>query len=178
MKTDCYLLLNELKEITKQNLQHATGFQSLSNEQLNYKPSPQSWSMLQCLEHINYYAVFYHPHLKKNILASTAEAETFKSGFLGNYLVKMVIPSGNSKKMKTFKSMDPSSSVLSVDVLERFIESQEEMLDLIERAYKINLNKGKIPVTFAKLIKLKTGDTLRFMVYHNKRHIAQALRLV
>ncbi|WP_297332571.1 DinB family protein [Flavobacterium sp.] len=177
MKTDSYLLLNELREITKLNLQSVTGFKSLSNEQLNYKPFSQSWSILQCLEHLNYYAAFYHPYLKKSILTSTAEAETFKSGFWGNYLVKMLIPGSNSKKMKTFKSMDPSRSVLSGDVLERFIESQKEMLDLIEKAFEINLNKGGIPVTFTKLIRLKTGDTLRFMVYHNQRHITQALRL-
>jgi hypothetical protein len=179
MKTDSYLLLNELKEITKQNLQSAAGFKSLSKEQLNFKPSPQSWSILECLEHLNYYTAFYYPYLQDKVNGNTAKkTEIFKSGLLGNFLVNMVIPGGNPKKIKTFKSMDPSLSVLPSGVLERFTESQEEMMGFIEKAYNVNLNKGGIPVTFTKLIKLKTGDALRFMVYHNQRHIAQALRLV
>jgi hypothetical protein len=51
-------------------------------------------------------------------------------------------------------------------------------MDYIQKASKSNLNKKNIPVTFSRFIKLNPGDTLRFMAYHNQRHIAQAMRNV
>ncbi|MGB3549023.1 MAG: hypothetical protein WBA17_18760 [Saprospiraceae bacterium] len=38
------------------------------------------------------------------------------------------------------------------------------------------MNRTKTAVSITKLIRLRLGDTLRVVVYHNQRHVAQALR--
>ena len=39
-------------------------------------------------------------------------------------------------------------------------------------------NKTRIPISINKWIKIKLGDTFRFVIYHNERHIQQAKRVL
>jgi hypothetical protein len=34
---------------------------------LNYKPQEDQWSMLECLQHLNFYGDFYIPEIKQRI---------------------------------------------------------------------------------------------------------------
>jgi len=78
--------------------------------------------------------------------------------------------------MKTPKEMNPIGSTLSKETLNKFISDQHDMISLLENAVKVNINKTKTSISISKLIKLKLGDTFRFVIYHNERHILQALR--
>ena len=78
--------------------------------------------------------------------------------------------------MKTPIEMNPIGSVLSKETLCQFIIDQHAIISLLEDAKSISLNKTKTAISVSKLIKLKLGDTLRFVVYHNERHMVQALR--
>jgi hypothetical protein len=66
------------------------------------------------------------------------------------------------KKMSAPKNHHPVNTLDSDIVLSEFINQQEKMISLLEEARKINLEKAKIPISIAKLIKLKPGDTFRF----------------
>lgn len=178
MKTNSYNLLNELLQITRQNIEAVKSLQNLDDSKLNYKPSPEKWSILECLEHLNRYFDFYLPEIKKALDNPTDAKEYFRSGLIGNMLVNMVIPKPDGKKMKTFTSMNPTGSILDRQVLSINMENLQIFVDYIQKASKSNLNKKNIPVTFSRFIKLNPGDILRFMAYHNQRHIAQAMRNV
>jgi hypothetical protein len=100
----------------------------------------------------------------------------FKSGRIGNYFVNMISAS-NSKKIKATKNMDVTGSELNLSTLNQFIKQLEWLESLLEKAEKVDLNKVKTSISLTKLIKLRLGDTLRFLVYHNERHILQAKRI-
>ena len=178
MKTDSITLLNHLTAIAQSDLSHVTTIQKLTSNQLNYKPNPGAWSILQCLEHLNRYAAFYLPEIEKAVSQNTIPSLVFKSGILGNMLVSMVIAKEGGKKMKTFAAMDPQDMQLGPNVIALFIANQQRLINALTTARNTNLNKGKIPVTFTKLLRLNTGNALRFTVYHNQRHVQQALRNV
>lgn len=179
MKTSNKELLDKLIDITRHNINAAEHLKQLPLETLNLKPNATAWSALECLEHLNLYSNFYLPELQQKITANTKNAPVyFKSGIIGNLLVNMVIPKENTKKMKTFGTMNPNNKPLDSTVINTFLLDQEVLLALLTNSYTTNLNKIVIPVTFSKLIKLKIGDTLRFMVYHNQRHVQQAVRVV
>jgi len=177
MKTDSTILLQELLGIAKQDKQSVINLQKLSDAQLNYKPSPERWSILECLEHLNLYAAFYLPKIEKAVSKEQSPRQIFKSGFFGNKLVNMVKPVERSKKIKTFKAMDPDGKIVTHEVLNSFLDNHKILISLIEKAADTNLNKAAVPVTFTSLIKLRTGDALRFMVHHHQRHIKQALHI-
>ena len=179
MKTSNRELLDKLIAVTKSNINAVQHLKQLPAETLNFKPHATAWSALECLEHLNLYSDFYLPQLEKKITYHTKTTPAyFKSGLIGNILVNMVIPKEGAKKMKTFTAMDPNNKPLNNTVIDSFLQDQEILLTLLTKSYSINLNRITIPVTFTKLLKLKIGDTLRFMVYHNQRHIQQAVKVV
>lgn len=174
MKTKSETLISELIEITRQNLNFAESLKAKSNNQLNWKENPESWSILECLEHLNLYGDFYLPEIEKTIDNAKSKSEpVFKSGLLGNYFAKSMLPKEKLNKMKTFKDKNPLNSHLDSKTIDRFMNQQIKMLDLLDKARTISLNKEKTPITLTKLIKLKIGDTFRFVINHTIRHIKQ-----
>lgn len=169
------VLLNDLIERTKQVLNRAKEYNQLTLEELNYKTNPENWSILECLEHLNLYGDFYIPEISKKItLTKSKPATIFKSGLLGNYFAKMMLPKEQPNKMKTFKDKNPIGSHLNKTAIDRFIGQQKRMLYLLNEGRQVNLNKVKTGITISSWIKLKLGDTFRVVIYHNQRHIVQA----
>lgn len=175
MKIITTKLIGELIEKTITNIRKAEQFKALSDEDLNYRESIDTWSILECIEHLNIYGDFYNPEIKACIQkAKSAPAEYFKSGFIGNYFVNLIKPKDKLNKMKTLKVNNPIGSCLDKSVINRFINQQNECLELIEHSKHINLTKTKTAISISKLIKLRLGDTLRFITAHNERHVMQA----
>jgi len=172
-------LVQDLMEKTRINIKQAEKFRSLSKEQLNQRMEKDSWSILECLQHLNLYGDFYIPEIKSRIEHSkTQPKKDFKSGMLGNYFANMMSPKEHLNKMKTFKDKNPIGSALDASTIQRFIAQQEQLLNLLDQSRKVDLNKTKTSISISKLIKLKLGDTFRFVIYHNDRHIAQANRIL
>jgi len=168
-------LIQDLIERTRININQAENFKTLSTEKLNWRPENDRWSILECFEHLNLYGDFYIPEIKKRIKNSkTQPQENFKSGILGNYFAKSMLPKERLNKMKTFKDKNPLGSKLDKTTIERFISQQEQILSLLDKSREIDLNKTKTAISISKLIKLKIGDTFRVVVYHNERHLVQA----
>ncbi|MCX8524557.1 DinB family protein [Chryseobacterium formosus] len=177
MKIPTLQLIHELKKITEENIHFAETLLNQSEEKLNYRLSEKSWSILECIEHLNRYGKFYIPEINKRIKNSdTKTTEIFSLGVLGNYFAQSMIPKENLNKMKTFKAMNPIHSKLDKSVLNEFISQQKQMIQLLNEAKNIDLNKVKTSISISNLIKLKLGDTFRFVIYHNLRHIEQAKR--
>jgi len=194
MKIGSEELINDLKLRTEKVLIQAEKFLSLTNDELNFRTSPESWSILECMEHLNLYGRFYLKEIQNRITENPKKSDQiFKSGFLGNYFANSMLPPASTsrlalnnrssastskskkmKKMKTFANMNPINSSLDKRVLEEFIQQQYDMLRLLDGAKNSNLNKIKCGITITKLLKLKLGDTFRFVIYHNERHLLQA----
>lgn len=178
MKIKSIALIDDLISRTKQVLNQAEQFNQLTSEQLNWKAHSKSWSILECLEHLNRYSHFYHPEIKQRLQATpyTQALEYFNSGWLGNYFAESMLPREKLNKMNTFKSMNPLGSALDHAVIDTFIRDQKQLLNLLDQARKVNLQKVKTAVSISKWIKLRLGDTFRVLIYHNQRHIVQANR--
>jgi hypothetical protein len=109
--------------------------------------------------------------------AATREHGSFevKSTWLGKKFIAMMHPD-NQKKLKTFARMNPSNSNLTKAVLNEFLKHQNDLLDALKNISNANLNKGRIPVEFFKLIKLSLAEALQFVIVHEQRHVNQAMR--
>src|SRR5690606_4322138 len=175
---DSTQLLEKLSAMKKSNLAEALNFQQLTVEQLNKRGTAGGWTILECIEHLNLYGDFYIPEIKNRISqAKHKPSESFKSGIMGHYFAKMMLPKENLKKIKTFKSMDPIHKSLGTNVLDKFINQQKEILEILETAKNVNLTKTKTSISISKWIKLRLGDTFQVLIYHNLRHIMQAKKV-
>lgn len=175
MKIKSEELIQDLIERTRLNLNHAEKFKVLEESILNFKSDNDSWSILECFEHLNLYGDFYIPEIRKKMEASNdGPSATFKSGLLGNYFAKSMLPKEKLNKMKTFKDKNPRGSSLDKSAIEKFIEQQNQMLVLLKDSRGVNLTKIKTGITISNWIKLRLGDTFRVVIYHNDRHMVQA----
>jgi hypothetical protein len=173
------LLIQDLVKLTQENRREALAFKDLSDEVLNFKQDAETWSVLECIEHLNRYGDFYIPEISKRLNKSKYPKSTnFKTGWLGNYFAKSMLPKEKLNKIKTFGSMNPNNSTLDRGVLDKFIRQQDALIDLLEQAKITNLTKIKTAISISKWIKLRLGDTFRVVINHNLRHIVQAKRCV
>lgn len=178
MKIPSEKLILELIETTRQNLNFAELLKASTDEELNWKEAPESWSILECLEHLNLYGDYYLPEIERKLIEGKTRGERqFKSGILGNYFAQMMLPKEKMSKMKTFKDKNPLNSNLDRKVIDRFINQQIKMIDLLKRSRQRNLNKEKISTSLARWLKLSLGDSFRVVIYHNIRHMEQIRRI-
>ena len=172
-------IISGLIAMTKDHVNYAKELLKISEDKLQSKQSSKSWSVLECLEHLNMYASFYNREISEKMIASSLPfSETFKSTYLGNKFANDMLPKEGIKTMNTFKSKNPNQSTLDKEtVLLTFIKLQETLLQLLETAKHKNLDKVKTRTTLP-IIKFKLGDTFRFVIHHNERHIVQAKKVL
>ena len=174
MKTSSEMLILELIETTRQNLNFVEVLKQKKEDELNWKEYIYSWSIFECLKHLNLYGDFYIPEIEKTILNSKHKCEIeFVSGFLGNYFAESMLPKQKLNKMKTFKDKNPLNSILDRKVIDEFIAQQMKIIDLLNKSKNVSLNQNNVNITLTKWIKLKLGDIFRIVVNHNFRHIKQ-----
>ncbi|CAI8869734.1 DinB family protein [Chryseobacterium sp. IT-36CA2] len=179
MKISTSELLNELRNRTEGHLHFAEMLSLKTENDLNFRTSAESWSTLECLEHLNRYGDFYITEISRNISSANKSPQSyFKPGILGNYFAKSMLPKEKLNTMKTLKAMNPINSQLNKNVIDIFIKQQENLLELLQEAQYVDLEKAKTNISISKLIKLKLGDTFRFVIYHNARHIEQIKRIL
>lgn len=175
-------LLDQFHQRTEAILSKAvTEWQNLPPQQLLQKPAPDRWSAAQCLAHLNVYGDYYLPAIEtanEHAQARGSKSVTsFRSGLLGAYFTKLMQP--NSKtKMKSPANAIPPEVVDPSTVLAQFIDQQEQLLALIDKARTVNLNQVRVPISIAQWIRLKLGDTFGFYVAHQERHVLQAERAI
>jgi DinB superfamily len=165
MKKQASELLNELIALSEQNSNRARILKTKAIIELNYKASPEKWSVLQCIDHLNQYGDYYLPAIARQLeTASQSKSDsTFKSGLLGNYFANLMqVNEGNIKKMKSPKDKLPSASDLSLTTIDRFLKQQDRLLELLKEAQNKDLVKTKVSTSLHKLIRLRLGDTFRF----------------
>ncbi len=171
-KEDLKYILDEVK----------TTINGLDEVVLNTQESEEKWSMLQCLKHMSIAIEVYNTNTL-DALGSASEGTTaaeYKSHWKGDMFVKMIAPKENGEvknNMKTMKSMSPDDSLDANETIKEFFALHEEYLRLIERSRDYDLNRVKINTALGPLVKLRLGDTFRFIISHAQRHLIQLKRI-
>ena len=178
MQTDNNTLIDELLVIAEKATEKARKFRDLREDQLNFRESPERWSILECIEHLNRYGDFYLPAIERSILGAAHRSAAFRSGAIGNWFANLMkVKDGRILKMKTPGDKNPIGSKLTTLTLDRFLKQQDMLKSLLNQARNVDLTKTKVPISLTRFIKLRLGDTLRFFIYHIERHVIQAERV-
>lgn len=148
-------------------------YQNLDEKALTFAVDEQSWNIAQCLAHLNTYGHYYLPKMK-DVLAKPNEMSlaAYVPSWLGTYFIGLMDIKNGNKKYKAAKRHQPKVADVYAEVTE-FINQQETFLKYIRAFERVDVNKIKIPISINKLVKLRLGDVLAFMVMHNERHIHQ-----
>lgn len=171
-------LISQLQADVRHIIAAAEHLETADPVKLNYSAAEGSWSVAQVLEHLNAYNRYYLPVIEKSMIHISKDTSAwFIPGFWGNYFTKMMMPKNVydiKNKMKAMKSYTPSSGLNVEAVFKEFIQHQNKLLQLLDVAKRRNLNSIRIPLSISKLIRFKLGDTFRFLIAHEQRHMIQA----
>jgi hypothetical protein len=167
-----------LGDISRQSLSE---FGSLTSEQLNWKPNSNSWSIAQNLDHLIVVNETYYPVLASLKAGTYRTPFIAKIGFMVSFLGKTVLNAvqpDRKKKMKTFSIWEPTSSNVIDDILNRFQNHQNELIQRIEGAKEL-VGKGVVISSPAnKNIVYKLETTFDIIVSHEQRHLEQAKEIL
>lgn len=178
-------LLQTVREITQSNIDFMAKYgRKMSDAQLAWVPNPGIWSVAQIIAHVNEYGKYYHPAFIKKIENTrfTSTKEAFISSPLGRSAwksMKLGRLNNIKRKFRAQKGNNPSHdpTLVTGKEVETFIQQQEEFLTIIDKAATVNLRRVKIPISISKIVRLRLGDALLFVTYHNQRHIQQVTNL-
>jgi hypothetical protein len=173
-------LLESLQADTRQILLATTRLAQHDPEVLMRQPAEGKWSAAQVIAHLSSYGRYYLPVIESAMKNSSyPKNESFRPGWLGNYFTRLMLPGQNGQvnnKMQAPKDHRPKPDVHSKTVIDEFILQEQRMLELLERAKQADIGSIRIPISISRLIKLKLGDTFRFLIAHQQRHFVQIER--
>lgn len=152
-------------------------FGELSHEELNWKPSPDAWSIAQNIEHLVLINESYFPIIESIREGSYSTPIISKIGFLvsffGNFLLKAVDPA-RKNKVKTFPVWEPRESNVPAGILDRFVEHQSELKKVIAHSQDLVEQGVVISSPANKYIVYKLETAFEVLVTHEKRHFEQS----
>jgi len=155
-------------------------FSNISSEQLNWKPSPESWSIAQCLEHLIMADRCYFSNLKKIVEG------TYKMSFWEKYspftaacgrIMKDQLQEQVKRKMIAPAKIRPSASEFKVGIIDRYHKSLDEFLEYISKCINIDIDKTIISSPTLQIVTYSLRDAFYFLIRHEHRHLNQAIRV-
>ena len=169
-------LLDELQADVRQLVLTVAYLQKEDPELLLTAPGAGKWSVVQVLEHLNSYGRYYLPAIERSLRSNRPAKETFTPGWFGNYFTKIMKPGLDGKirnKMSSPKDHRPTNDLDINPVVSDFMNQQQKLLNLLEAAKQKNIGAIRTPISISRFIRLKVGDTFRFLIAHEQRHFVQ-----
>ncbi|KAB2847087.1 MAG: DinB family protein [Melioribacteraceae bacterium] len=171
-----YLLnLEKQFEDLKTSVKNLT--EDLSEEKFNTKPAPDSWSVAECISHLN---ATWNPYKKlldeaiaNNQNSSVKNPDDFKPRFIMKKFTEMMEPPYKFK-MKTFAQFVSSEKLSKQGTINKFNDTIEQAAKYIHACENVDIKKTIIVSPVSKVIKYQLGELFPFLAAHARRHIWQA----
>jgi hypothetical protein len=156
-------------------------FGNMTAEALNWKSSPDVWSVAQNMHHLIVINETYYPILK-SVRDNTYEMPWIGNiGFMVRFMERVILKSvqpDRRKKMKTFPLWQPASGSFGSDIFETFKKHQEDLKKLISESEDL-LKKGTLISSPAnKNIVYRLETAFEIIITHETRHLEQARELI
>jgi len=158
-------------------------FGHLSDEQLRWKPAPGSWSIIECLQHLNLAERYYIRNLQHKVdqlgLVQTMPTDQILASDLVGRSLNWIVNPETKLKFPAPGIIKPRSSVdlHPANVLAQFLEIQYLLRELLDKAVYLDWNADKLSTIFGNWLKIRVGDALQMLVSHSERHLNQAMRV-
>lgn len=154
-------------------------FGHLTPSQLNWKPSPERWSVAQCFDHLLTSNKGYFPVID-NVLAGHKptlwQSMPVLPGLMGKLLIKSLDPA-STRKIKAPKRFQPALSDINGSVINDFVDQQQQIVAKMKATEHLDLEKLVITSPVAGVVIYSLMDAYRIIVVHEHRHFQQAKRV-
>jgi hypothetical protein len=177
LPADIQLLQDQLDDAERDARQLAAG---LSEEHANWRPSPASWSVAECLDHLAitnraYLAAMRDPAVRAR-KQGRLRRRPAKPGWIGGMFVRSLQPPAKIR-IKAPKSIQPRSAPPLAEALANFCSEQNEVRAFIHTYGDLDLAGLHFANPFIPGIRFTLATGLHIISVHERRHLWQAWRV-
>lgn len=181
MATQTASLPEDLREIQAQlaasDHEAQVLLRDLDEEQLNWRPDERSWSIAQCLDHLNVANRLYLAPMLYAIEEARRKGSVRKGpirpGFFGRWFAANMEPPPK-RKLPAPRKIVPAVRRGKAELIEEWRRAQAELAAVLREAAGIDLNGTRFVNPFISLIRFSVGTGFQVIAAHERRHLWQA----
>jgi hypothetical protein len=151
----------------------------LTEAQLNWHAEEGSWSILDCLEHLNVGVTKTLPAFDRSITEGRARGQMSNGPFRYGWFARMVArsmeppPKWRMRAPKLIR-VAPAMSRRSAEVLPEFARVRDQLAERVRGADGLDLAHVRLISPVNRLLRVPLGTYFNFILAHDRRHLWQA----
>jgi hypothetical protein len=150
---------------------------------LKAQPDPDTWSAVQCIDHLNTAGWLLLRSMEKNIQRARAEGPhgnpPFDYGFVSRWFVHVMEPSsGWTFDAPSLFEPDAPNTLYPNEVVDEFLALQGEFAECVETTEGLDLRRLRLSSPAIPLLRVSLGAWFEATLAHQRRHLNQARRVL
>jgi hypothetical protein len=154
----------------------------LSDEQFNWRPAPDRWSICEILGHLiavgDRLGDAIDDALERAHRAGHLSRGPFRYGWFEKWFTRTATDVARRRKVKTSKLYEPRPGRPASEVLSEFRALQASMVERMEAANGIDLARVKVRSPALRAVRMSLGMWLEMVAGHQERHFRQAEKVL
>jgi hypothetical protein len=153
----------------------------LSDAEFSWRPSPDQWSIGECIDHLNAVARAYLPVLDDGIAdairRSLYGSGPFRYNWIGRLHVFLTRPDSwvRGRAQRLFL---PAPSRSRQEVMAAFRAYQVQYVDRLRQCNGLDLSRARTASPVWRWLPIPLGSAFALLIVHERRHLAQAQRVL
>jgi hypothetical protein len=152
----------------------------LRDDQFDWRPAPDAWSIADCFDHLNATARTYLPILDEGIGSAIRRglygAGPFRYNWIGRLVVRFVQPPPLIR-VKASTPFLPAPNRPRSEITAAMRAYQVQFVDRLRQANGLDLARAYVASPVSPWLRLPLGSGFALMVAHERRHLWQAARV-
>ena len=152
----------------------------LNEEQLNWRPGAEKWSIAQCLDHLAVSSSKFDQYFETALGQGRSKwpvssPPAYQPTRMGAWLIRQLEPV-TGRNLPAPKVFRPSSSDIQ-GALQKFLDQQETFLNFVRSADGVDFNKTRLRSPVTPFMRYSLADAFVITVVHTRRHLGQARKV-
>lgn len=150
---------------------------------LTARPGPDTWSAVQCLDHLNTAGWLLLRSMEKKIQRGRAEGPygdpPFDYGFVSRWFVSALQPSsGWTFDAPSVFEPEAPNTLYPNEVVDEFLVLQDEFAEHVAETEGLDLRRLRLSSPAIPLLRISLGAWFEATLAHERRHLKQAHRIL
>jgi hypothetical protein len=150
-------------------------------ERFNWRPDERSWSVAQCLDHLNVANRLYAESMRGAVEAAREKRATrrapIRPGAFARWFIRTMEPPPR-RRLPAPRKIVPAARKKLAEVGEEWSRVQAQVRDLLVQAAPLDLNGTRFVNPFLPMIRFSVGTGFLVIEAHQRRHVWQARQVL